>query len=467
MLKALRNKKTAKKIWIILALIIVPAFVLWGSGSLRGDKREDVFVGRLFGKKVSAIEYKEALDAVKNQAVIRLGDSFEKAREYLNLEAQAWVRLALLYDARRRRITANDKEVIEAIENYPFFQRNGSFNNRLYTEMLQYVFHTQPRVFEEQVRQDLVIAKLYEAVTGQITLNNEEIKTEYQKANEELSLYYISGLPADFAKDITVTDDELKIYFDKNALDFKKPLSFNLSYFVSDNPETIKKAAVYLRKKDGIKKINRELGLSLKETGLFSSTGPIPQIGWSAQIVELAARLSPGQSLAPLELDKYYYIFQLKEKKEPYIPELTTVKDQVKETFIKNKSRELALAAIENCRSKLVQAYKENPRALDFDKAAREYGLKSGVTALFKYRSYIENIGSSDKFFETAKGLKGDAPSSIIELPTGYYIVRIKEVVAVDDKKFAAEKEEFAKKILLQKKQERFNEFVEELKKKT
>ena len=40
MLRALRNKKTAKKVWIVLAVIIVPAFVLWGSGSLLRSKEE-------------------------------------------------------------------------------------------------------------------------------------------------------------------------------------------------------------------------------------------------------------------------------------------------------------------------------------------------------------------------------------------------------------------------------------------
>ena len=41
MIKLLRNKKVQKKIWIVLAIIIVPAFVLWGSASLlRGPKEE-------------------------------------------------------------------------------------------------------------------------------------------------------------------------------------------------------------------------------------------------------------------------------------------------------------------------------------------------------------------------------------------------------------------------------------------
>ena len=125
MLKFLRNKKTAKKVWIGLAIIIVPAFVLWGSGSLMGDKEKAVNAGRIFGKKVSTLEYKDALAAARTAAIMQFGDNFEQMQKFLNLEVQAWERLILLYEAKKRKVDATDKEVIELIEKYPFFQRNG------------------------------------------------------------------------------------------------------------------------------------------------------------------------------------------------------------------------------------------------------------------------------------------------------------------------------------------------------
>jgi len=466
MLKQLRNKKTAKKVWVVLAAIIVPAFVLWGAGSLVGDKQKSAFAGRLFGKKISQLEFKDALDAVKNQVVIQFGDNLPQAQKYLNLEAQAWVRLMLLHEAARRGMTASDKEVIETIENYPFFQRNGQFNNRIYTQMLEYSFRTLPRVFEEEVRQDIMIKRLYDEVTSGVNATDEEARAEYLRTNEQLSLSYIAAVPAEFSKGITASDDNLKEYFKSNSLNFKKPLSFELSYISTEDEIQIKKAALLLSKKIDLRKIAKDLNLAVKDTGLFTQTGPIPGIGWSNQIIELVSRLKVGQYCAPLRLDKYYYILMLKRKLEPYIPEFEAIKSDVKEAFIRSKGEELAKAKIDECLKKLDEAYKTDPKSLNFEKTAEACGLKNGTTALFKYGSYIDNIGGSDAFFEAAAKLNDGQVSPVIILPSGFYVIKVKYRAPFDENKFAGEKQDFSRKVLLQKKQEYFNNFVEDLKRK-
>ena len=112
MLKKLRKKKTAKKIWIILIVLIMPAFVLWGFGSFIRGKQDSPYLGIIFGRKISFLEYKDALDAVRNQAIIQFGDNFQEIEKNLNLESQAWERLLLLAEAKKRKISASDREVI-------------------------------------------------------------------------------------------------------------------------------------------------------------------------------------------------------------------------------------------------------------------------------------------------------------------------------------------------------------------
>lgn len=183
MLKILRSKKLARKIWIALAIMVLPAFLLWGFGSALNSKKESEYAGQIFGKKISSLNYGEALDAVKNTAIIRYGEKFSEIEKQLDLKTQAWELLILLHEAKARRINASDREVIELIENYPFFQRSGVFDNRLYAELLQYVFRTQPRAFEEQTRQNIVISKLYAQVTNNIKVDDKEIRETYIKIN--------------------------------------------------------------------------------------------------------------------------------------------------------------------------------------------------------------------------------------------------------------------------------------------
>jgi parvulin-like peptidyl-prolyl isomerase len=461
MLKKLRKKKTAKKIWIVLAILILPAFVLWGSGSVTRSKQESSSIGRIFGRNISPLEFQDAFTAVKNQALIQFGDNFSKIQKNLDLETRTWERMVLLYEAKRRGMRSSDKEVEELIASYPFFQKNGQFDNGVYSEMLQYVFRTQPRIFEEETRQNILLGKLYKQVTNGIAVNDEEIKEEYRKFNEEISVNYIQADPADFAKALSPSEQELKDYFAKNSLAFKQPLSFNLDSIVSDSEDKIKQAYARLNKKESLEKIAKDMGIEVKETGFFGQTDAIPGIGWSAEIMNLVIKLKAGRYSVPIKVDKNYYILRLKDKKESYIPEFEKIKDKVREKFIKDRSRELAEAKIEDCYTKLSDA-----KGQDFSKAASEFGLKSDSTGMFKYGSYIEGIGASDELWLKANELKETEFSRVLNIPSGFYIIKVKSRVAVDEKKFDNEKAEFGKLVLEQKQREFFAKFTQGLIKK-
>lgn len=467
MLKKLRHKKTAKKVWIILAVLIVPAFVFWGFGGALREKQESGYgyVGIIFGKKISLLEYKDALAAVKNQAIMQFGDNLPEIQKYLDLNSQAWERLLLLAEAKKRKIKAGNEEVVELIRGYSFFQRKGQFDEQIYVEMLKY-FRTPPRIFEEQTRQNLILSKLYRDVTDEVTLTEEEIKEEYRKNNEELSIYYIAAMLDEFTKDAKPGEDELKEYFTKNSLEFKQPPSFNMDYIAVESEDKLKDALSRLNKKSGFTETAKNLGLSVKETGLFTQADPIPGIGWSPEISNLLSKLKTGEISSPIHSDKYYYILRLKEKKEAYLPDFEKIKDKVKETFIKDKSTKLAKERIEGCLKKLKELYRLNPGSTDFQGCAKEYGLKSDSTGTFKFGSYIEGIGASDNLWAVAQKLKEDELSEIIDMgQAGFYIIKVKSKVPVDNAKFESEKADFSQKLLVQKKQGVFTTFVEGLRK--
>jgi peptidyl-prolyl cis-trans isomerase D len=476
MLKKLRNKKTAKKVWIVLALLIVPAFVLWGSGSLMRDKQGPAYAGKIFGRNITFSEYKDAFEATRNQAIIQFGDKFPELQKYLDLESLTWQRIILLDEARKNKINAGDRQVIELIESYPFFKNSKNrFDNRIYQEILRYVFRTQPRVFEEQTRQNLILSKLYDKITSRIQIDEQELRRDYQKANGQISIFYIVANPANFTKEIALSEEEIRDYFSRQASTFKQPASFNIEYLswvTADKDEAntkIKVENIYARlnKKDSFSKVAKDLGLESKESGLFAQDEPIPGIGWSPQISDLISRLKVGQLSSAIHADKYYYILKIKEKKESYIPDFAEVKDKVRDRLLKEKSQEMAKEKIDNCYKELNATYQINPKSVDFKEAAKKYGLGFDSTGFFKYGSYIEGIGASDSFWTAAFNLKDDQPSTVLSLPTGFYIIKVKERNPLEEKRFQAEKAEFAEKLLLQKKQEYFDKFLEDLKRKS
>lgn len=464
MLKKLRNKKTAKKIWIVITTAIIVTFVFWGSESFVRNKQEAAFAGKIFGRKIPLLEYKDAFEAVRNEAIIQYGNKFSEVQKTLDLEYRAWERLVLLHEARKSRINVSDKEVIELIQSYPFFQRNGKFDRDLYERIVQSAFHTQQRIFEEQTRQSIVISKLYDLVTKDVTVNEEQVKEEYRKLNEDISVYYIAANFSDFAKNLEPAEKEIKDFFSGNQAEFKLPPSFNMDYIIADSEEKIKEAALNLNKRADLAKVAKNAGLTVKETGLFAQTDPIPGIGWSPEILGLISKLKVGQYTPPIRSDKNYYILRLKEIKESYIPDFEKVKDAAKDAFIKAESEKIAEGRAKECLEKLKELSRQNQKPIDFNIIAKDFGLKSDSTARFKFGSYIEGIGSSDVLWMAADELKNDNYSGLIRMPYGFYIIKIKELFPVDENKFASEKKDFSFAFLLQKKQERFVKFIEELK---
>jgi peptidyl-prolyl cis-trans isomerase D len=442
-------------------------FLLWETTSSIRGRKADAHYTKIFGKKISQSVFEDALRAVETQAKMQFQESFYELEKLLNLKSLALQRLILLYEAKRKKIKVTDAELINSIKYNPAFQKNGKFDKNLYQTIIRYKFRLQPRAFEEHLREDMLLKKLFDSVTNAVSLTDQEIKEAYKKENEQISINYMAGLPSDFQKDITPTEEELKDYFSKKSLDFKRPLSFNLEYLSFDSLEKIKDKDLRLDKKQNLEKIAKNYNLTIQETGLFAQDDPIPGIGWQEQISNLLPKLKTGDILPGQEIDNHYYLFRLKERKEPYIPEYQDLKDKVKAVFSKNKARDIAKEKTENCLKKLKDDFAINPKEIDFDKIAKEFALKSGSTDLFRFGSYIEGIGASDKIFTIANNLKEDEFSEIIDIPSGFYIIKVKNRLPLDEQKFTEEKEKFSQKLLLQKKEEYFSKFLEELIKKS
>lgn len=330
MLKILRNKKTAKKVWIGLAIIIIPAFALWGFGGAFRSKEETAAAGRIFGHNVSSLEFKESLSAVRTSAIMQFGEKLPEIEKYLNLEVQAWQRLILLHEAKKRKISVSDKEVIDTIQSAAYFQDKYGFNNKTYVQTLRYVFRLQPRIFEEQMRQSLTLAKLYERVTKDAKLSDEQIRQKYTEANQELNIHYIAGLFSDFAEKIKPDDKEIADFFEKNKAMFKEPPAKDKPARIPELAEIkdkvkdalikeeakkmaedkIKRCAEILKKEEFVQAA-KESGLKTGQTAFFKSGGQAENLGEAEIFWNTAKKLKDKELSGILSNEKGYYIIKL------------------------------------------------------------------------------------------------------------------------------------------------------------
>jgi hypothetical protein len=374
MLRILRNRKTAKKIWIGLAVIIIPAFALWGFGGASRDRKETAIAGRIFGKNVSSLEFRDSLIAVRTLAIMQFGDKLPEIEKYLNLEAQAWERLILLHEAKVRRIKVSDKEVVEEIQNAPYFQDKSGFSNKIYQEVLRYVLRLQPRIFEEQTRQNLILAKLYQQITQNLKLSAEQIHQEYLKVNQELSIYYIAGLFSELAKTIQPGEKEISSYFQQNKAMFKEPPTqdkparipelIEIEAKVKDSliletaqalaKNKITECAENLKRMD----FNQAASLSGLKSGVtdfFKSSGEIENLGPARIFWDNAEKLKDKELSGIFSNRQGYYIIKLKSIKPVDENEFAKEKESFSQKLLSAKKSELFIEFINQLKKKALQ----------------------------------------------------------------------------------------------------------------
>jgi peptidyl-prolyl cis-trans isomerase D len=445
-----------------LAILIIPAFVIWGAGTSGKDKDgKPDYAGKLFGKKISYDDYYDMWNVARDYAVKSFGNNVPE--EFI--DQLAWTRIILIETARREKITVTDREVVERIASIPAFQRDGAFDRKLYKSMLQ----DTARAFEEKLRDDLLISGLRERITSLVNVSDEEVKNEYKKKFEKIKSSYALIPFTDFEKDVQYTDTGLVDFYEKNKTSFRKGEQANVRYIEipvsAEGAEDLAyKVLDQVKLKKGLEEPAKSNSLEIKETGFFSVDQEVPAIGWSYDFMEISFGLEKDQiNEALIKTDKGFYIIQLKEKKGPYIPGYEEVKDAVKNAFIKNAAIGLAKEKAEKVYLDADARVKNNEKFVDI---LKEYALEAKETDYIGRDGYVPEIGPAREFVDMALSLETGAVSKPLKSPAGWVIIQPLELITIDESKFIEEKEKFKEGILSDKKEKEFDKYFQDLQKK-
>ncbi|MBI5286442.1 MAG: SurA N-terminal domain-containing protein, partial [Deltaproteobacteria bacterium] len=237
MLKFLRKRQ--RSIWIVAAFaIIIIVFIFWGIGTLRVD--DTGIAARVNGQVITAKEfakvYQRQIEFYRNT----LKDQFsEELLERLNLKERILEgiinRAVLLQEAKRQRLKVTKEELQKAIQAIPQFQRNGVFDRELYFTLLNRN-RISPGEFEKDIEDNLLLDKMQKKLTQTIKVSDREVLDAYNVESKRMNLLYLTIDTTRFERDIVITDEEAKGYFDKNSDTFKVPTMVKAVY-VSLSPK--------------------------------------------------------------------------------------------------------------------------------------------------------------------------------------------------------------------------------------
>jgi len=204
-----------------------------------------------------------------------------------------------------------------------------------------------------------------------------------------------------------------------------------------------------------------ERELEIKNTGEFSQDQSIPGIGGDDKLRQSLFSLRKGETSELLELKDKFYIFQISERKESYLPEMAEVKDKLKDDYLAYRSAEEAKAAAEN----YLTALKEGKT---WDEAAKENQLEIEDTDFFTRQGPVPKIGYAPDLLETAFSLNRSKryPDTIFKNDKGSFVIRWEASEGIDEDKYQEEKEKYRFSLMQTKHRRAFQVWIDRLRKK-
>ncbi|MEZ5289371.1 MAG: peptidyl-prolyl cis-trans isomerase, partial [Vicinamibacterales bacterium] len=162
-----------------------------------------------------------------------------------------------------------------------------------------------------------------------------------------------------------------------------------------------------------LERIAGERKIAFTESGLFLQDEPIDSLGGpQPELASAVFALPEGQVSAPQRIARGWVIATVSGKQDSYLPELTEVRDRVREDVVNDKAAALA-------KERATAIATELKTAKDFAATAKKYGLEVKSTELITRGSPIPDLGVSEDIDTAAFALPVGGVSDAISTPSG------------------------------------------------
>ncbi|MFU9138358.1 peptidylprolyl isomerase [Erwinia tasmaniensis] len=224
---------------IILGLIIL-SFVLTGVGNYLIGGNGD-FAAKVNGDEISRAQLERAFSSERSRQQQMLGEQFSTLASnpgYMQqIRQQALSQLIdeKLLDqyAKTLKLAISDDQIKQAIFSQPAFQTDGKFDNAKYLGLINNMGFSADQ-YAEALRKQLTTQQLITSVTGtDFMLNGETDALAALVAQQRQVREATINVSALVAKQ-TVTDEDIKNYYEQNKNSFMSPERYRVSYIKLD-----------------------------------------------------------------------------------------------------------------------------------------------------------------------------------------------------------------------------------------
>ncbi|MEJ2642442.1 MAG: SurA N-terminal domain-containing protein [Desulfosarcinaceae bacterium] len=470
MLNVMRKNAQNWLIKIILGAIVI-VFVFWGVGSFTSKRANRV--AQVNGEPISIEAYRTAYNNMVEQYRRRFGGQLtDEMLEMLHVKRlvvdQLVGQAVILQEAQRQGLQVTDEELSASIASIPAFQRNGTFNSRLYRNLLSRL-RMSPEDFEVTQRQQLLVQKVSDLVVASAFVGPEEVRQRYDWENAGVNLDYLFVDPARY-EDITADADELAAYYEKNKDNYKtapqvkvryvlfSPADFDsqvtvdadeIETYYRNHPDefrmekTVTARHILLKvapdaDPETVEKRRREAaeiaakakaGEDFAKLAKTYSEGPTKDSGGNLGTFERGSMVKPfadkafsmkaGEISDPVKTQFGWHIIKVEKVNPEKVEDLAAATPKIEKKLREQKTKALALDAAESF-------YDDVFTPDDFTRIAGERGLSLVTSDFFEQgKGPAADIPNKRKFTQAAFDLPLDEVSEIIDLDTAYAMMQV------------------------------------------
>ncbi len=421
---------------VILWILVLSFGVIWtlqDSDVFKAMNRPTQNVAMVNGESISNQEYNNAVERQRQRFQQRMeGDMTPRMQEMMRKQAyDQLVNNALLeQEMKRLGITVTDSEVEQMVfgENpHPLIRRQfadstGQINYQLLNNMAQ-----NPQMKERWLKLEQVLRKqrrqqkMSSLVQSTIFVSEKDVEEYHRRQNASASVQYVALRYASVPDDsISVSESDLRSYYDNNQEDFKRKKTLTLDYVTLSKTPTAEDTTVVFQDL----KRNRDQFAEAEDDSLFlarnSSERPFSSDYQTPPEMEdviadsVFADPTPGRIVGPLPAGGLAHLVKIRDTKP-------AEKDYLHASHILLKSNEEDSALRERLQS--IRDSIESGAA-SFDKMARRYSEDQSASEGGDL-GWFERGTMVDRFEEAAFGASAGDLVGPVKSEFGYHLIRV------------------------------------------
>jgi peptidyl-prolyl cis-trans isomerase D len=479
MLKVFRDnlKNLAWILWVIIALFVLALAADFGASS--GGRGNMTSVAQVGGESVSQQEFQRAYKNMTNFYRQIYGDQLTPEIEkqmYRQALSQTVVQKILLAEARRQGLRVTDAELRDRILSIPNFKdEQGRFiGEEIYKQTLA-ANQISVADFETELRDEVLMKKLNDALAANLYVSEDEIQQAYRNQVERAKIRYVQLPRANFSLQAAAAQNEVEAFFQAHKAEFKLPEQRDLAYLLVSTAQLASQvkpseqdlqgyygahkaeytqedqvqarhvlvmvndqrndAQAQARALEAKKKLDggADFAAVAKEysddTASKEKGGDVGYFGRNRMVKEFedaAFGAQPGKLVGPVKSSFGYHLVEVTGKRPGGTQPFELVKDQIRARLTAERIGQLAESRAKELATRLAANKPGNGEALK-TLAAQNPGVTFGE-AKVGAADPVPGLGTA--LNATAFSLKKGDVSPAVQVPQGWAVLYVKDVVA-------------------------------------